>query len=88
MARLVDQTIYQGSEPEICVLSTKTALAQMVILNRIALEIGTNKKVISPAMKRIIEKGLRELPKYVSKVLNEKSGFVHTIAKRYCHIKN
>ena len=88
MARLVDQTIYQGSGPEICVLSTKTALAQMVILNRIALEIGTNKKVISPAMKRIIEKGLRELPRYVSKVLNEKSGFVHTIAKRYCHIKN
>ena len=88
MARLVDHTIQQGSGPEICVLSTKAAFAQMIILHRIAVEMGISKKVISPAKKRIIEKGLKELPKYVSQVLNEKSGFVHTIARRYCHIKN
>jgi glucosamine--fructose-6-phosphate aminotransferase (isomerizing) len=88
ISRLVDQTIQQGSGPEICVLSTKAAFAQMIILNRVALEMGVIKKIISPAKKNIIEKGLKELPKYVSQVLNEKSGFVHTIAKRYSHIKN
>ncbi len=88
MSRLVDHTIQQGSGPEICVLSTKAAIAQMIILNRIALEMGASKKVISSVNKRAIEKGLRQLPKYVSQVLNEKSGFVRTIAKRYCHIKN
>jgi glucosamine--fructose-6-phosphate aminotransferase (isomerizing) len=88
ISRLVDQTIEQGSGPEICVLSTKAAFAQMIILNRVALEMGVIKKIISPAKKKIIEKGLKELPKYVSRVLNEKSGFVHTIARRYCHIKN
>lgn len=88
MVRLVDQTILQGSGPEICVISTKAAMAQMIILNRIALEVGISKKVISPANKKAIKKGLRELPEFVSQVLNEKSGFVHTIAKRYSHIKN
>ena len=88
MARLVDQTILQGSGPEICVISTKAALSQMIILNRIALAAGVRKKVISSAKKKSIEKGLWDLPKYVSQVLNEKSGFVRTIAKRYCHIKN
>lgn len=88
MARLVDQTILQGSGPEICVISTKAALSQMIILNRIALAIATSKKVLSSTRKKSIEKGLRELPEYVSQVLNEKSGFVHTLAKRYCHIKH
>lgn len=88
MVRLADQTILQGSGPEICVISTKAAIAQMIILNRIALEIGISKKVISPANKKAIKKGLRDLPEFVSQVLNEKSGFVHTIAKRYSHIKN
>ncbi len=88
MARLVDQTILQGSGPEICVISTKAALSQMTILHRIALAMGVRKKIISPARKKNLDKGLKELPKYVSRTLNEKSGFVHTIAKRYCHIRN
>jgi len=88
MARLVDETILQGSGPEICVISTKAALSQMIVLHRIALAIGLRKKIISPARKKKLVKGLMELPKYVSRTLNEKSGFVHSIAKRYCHIRN
>jgi glucosamine--fructose-6-phosphate aminotransferase (isomerizing) len=49
---------------------------------------GVRKKIISPARKKNLDKGLKKLPKYVSRTLNEKSGFVHTIAKRYCHIRN
>lgn len=88
MARLADQTILQGSGPEICVISTKAALSQMIILSRMALTLAVSKKAISAAKEKEIEKCLKNLPGYVSQVLNEKSGFIHTIAKRYSHIKN
>lgn len=88
MSRLVDQTILQGSGPEICVISTKAAISQMIILNRIALAMGIKKNIVSSANKKYFEKGLRNLPKYISRVLNEQSGFIHTIAKRYHRIKN
>ena len=40
ISMMVDQVIMQGSGPEICVVSTKAALAQTFIILRIALELG------------------------------------------------
>ncbi len=40
MTREVDQAIMQGSGPEMCVLSTKSTVAQIAILLRVALEVG------------------------------------------------
>jgi len=37
IARMVDRVILQGSGPEVCVVSTKAALVQMVVLARLAI---------------------------------------------------
>ncbi|MBP1689038.1 MAG: transcriptional regulator, family, partial [Deltaproteobacteria bacterium] len=43
IARLVDRVILQRSGPEVCVVSTKAALVQMVLLARVAIEVGTRR---------------------------------------------
>lgn len=86
IARMVDHLVLQGSGPEICVISTKAALSQMVILSRIALETGLIRKHISEREFEKHIKELRELPEAIDKILNEKSGFIHTIAKNHSHI--
>lgn len=88
MARMVDSLILQGSGPEICVLSTKAAMSQMIILTRIALEAGVIRGVISRKVANARIKDLRVIPETIERILNEKSGFIHTIAKAQSHINH
>ncbi len=88
MARLVDDVVMQGSGPEICVISTKAALAQMIILIRIAIEAGVLTGRITPADRKQKIKQLEALPDIISGFLNEYSGFVHTLAQRTAHHHN
>ncbi|MBI4664889.1 MAG: glutamine--fructose-6-phosphate transaminase (isomerizing) [Nitrospinae bacterium] len=88
MARMVDHLILQGSGPEICVISTKAALAQMVVMARLALSLGVQRGHIKPADLARHEKELRDLPKVIEKIINEKSGIIHNIAKEQSHIKH
>lgn len=88
IARIVDYTIMQGSGPEICVISTKAALSQMIILLMVALEVGVRNKQFTSKSKNEIERHISHLPVFIQKVLNEKSGFIHTIANRYSRINN
>ena len=88
IARMVDQVILQGSGPEICVISTKAALSQMVVLTLIAMKLGLKQKVISKKIYQENYKSLRELPAIIQGILNERSGFIHRIAHKYCKNKN
>ncbi len=88
IARLADHTILQGSGPEICVISTKAALSQMIILLMIAVEIAVRNKKLTVKNKTEIERHISRLPEIIQRVLNEKSGFIHTIAQKYSHINN
>ncbi len=88
MSRMVDNFILQGSGPEICVISTKAALSQMIILARIALEAGVISKRITRKQATAHEKELKLLPGLIETVLNEKSGFVHNIAQQQSHIRH
>jgi glucosamine--fructose-6-phosphate aminotransferase (isomerizing) len=88
IARFVDHTIMQGSGPEICVISTKAALSQMVILLMIALDIAVDNNMLSQKNRNEIEDHLSRLPAFIQKVLNEKSGFIHTLAQKFSHINN
>ncbi len=88
MARMVDLSIMQGSGPEICVISTKAAISQMIILVSIALELGCMRKKITVKEKRRLEKELMKLPAIIQDILNEKSGFVNNAAQRHSGIKN
>lgn len=88
MARMVDHLILQGSGPEICVISTKAAFAQMIILARVALEAGVMNKTITARKARALEKDLLGIPAAIEKILNEKSGFINNIAQQQSHIRH
>jgi len=87
-SRVVDKVILQGSGPEICVISTKAALAQMIILTLIGLKLGLKKKTISKKFYDQSIKSLRQLPNIIQGVLNERSGFIHRIANKYSDIEH
>ena len=88
MARLVDHLIMQGSGPEISVISTKAALAQMIIFARLSLELGVITGKITKKERAKYEKDLRSLPGIIETIVNEKSGFIHSIAKAQSHIRH
>ncbi|MDH4224919.1 MAG: glutamine--fructose-6-phosphate transaminase (isomerizing) [Deltaproteobacteria bacterium] len=82
LSRMVDQVIMQGSGPEICVVSTKAAIAQMVILMRAAMELGLSEGHLTEESYRDIHKALGEFPQVLQKTLNELSGFVRNLAEK------
>ncbi len=88
IARLVDKVILQGSGPEICVISTKVALSQMVILTLLAMKLALKKKVITRKTYKSHLQSLRELPEIIEGVLNERSGFIHRLASKYSGTRN
>ena len=88
LSRIADYTVLQGSGPEICVISTKAAISQMTILARLAVELAFFQKTIDEGRKKELEGALLELPEAIQRFLNEKSGFLRTVAYRYSHIRN
>jgi glucosamine--fructose-6-phosphate aminotransferase (isomerizing) len=88
MSRLVDHVIMQGSGPEICVLSTKAALAQMIILLRAAIALARMEKTISEKDEKSLKKDIGDLPPLLEKILNEKSGLINNLARKNSKHKN
>ena len=88
LSMMVDQVILQGSGPEICVVSTKAALAQMVILLLVALELGRLNGKIDTQTYETYHESITDFPALVQKILNEISGFVRNLADRTAHYKN
>lgn len=88
IARMVDQVVLQGSGPEVCVVSTKAALVQMIMLARLAIELGTRRGVLPPTRRREYEAALAGLPDEIETILNEKSGLVRAAAYRHAHVTN
>jgi glucosamine--fructose-6-phosphate aminotransferase (isomerizing) len=86
LARLVDQAIIQGSGPEICVVSTKAALGQIVVLLRVAAALGRLSGATDQA--ETITRDLRALPDAIQQLLDERTGDIAALAKRHCHIGN
>ncbi len=81
ISMMVDQVIMQGSGPEICVVSTKAALAQTFIMIRVALEIGAMSEHLPREKYEEYQKDLELFPEIVKQILNEQSGFVRNIAR-------
>jgi glutamine---fructose-6-phosphate transaminase (isomerizing) len=88
IARLVDKVVLQGSGPEICVISTKAALSQMVILTVLAMKLALKKKVITRKIYNQHMISLRALPEIIQGILNERSGFIHRLAHKYSGTRN
>ncbi|MDH4120132.1 MAG: glutamine--fructose-6-phosphate transaminase (isomerizing) [Deltaproteobacteria bacterium] len=88
LSRLVDQVIMQGSGPEICVVSTKAALSQMLVLVRTALELGLANGRLTPQAHNAWLADLDAFPDQLQKTLNEMSGFVRNLAEKTAHFQN
>ena len=86
--REVDRAIIQGSGIEVCVLSTKAAVAQLAILIRIALSLAKLENRIGREEVENVQRELDELPGKIQDIINELSGKIHTLATRYASIKN
>jgi glucosamine--fructose-6-phosphate aminotransferase (isomerizing) len=83
MTREAEVVIQQNSGPEICVISTKAAMAQMVLLIRLAIELGYLRQVSDTAEIRKILKGLADLPKLVETILRSGQAHIRELALRY-----
>lgn len=88
ISMMVDKVLMQGSGPEICVVSTKAAIAQTFIILRIALELGFIRKKIKKNTYKKFTNELESFPFIVEKILNEKSGFVKNIARSTSNVRN
>jgi len=87
-AREVDHAIMQSSGPEICVLSTKAAMAQIVILLRTALELAQLERRFSEEVFTEYSQQLETLPGMIRRILDENTGNVRNIAYRRAEVKN
>ncbi|MEE8396703.1 MAG: glutamine--fructose-6-phosphate transaminase (isomerizing), partial [bacterium] len=88
LSQMADQVIMQNSGPEICVVSTKAALAQMIILLRVAMELGREKGKFGQQDYDRVYAALTEFPAVVERALNEKSGLVRNLTKRTSQFAN
>ncbi len=88
MVHEVDVSIMQASGPEICVLSTKAASAQIAVALRVAIELGCQSSVLSQSDYQHSIEALNDLPRQIRLMINESKGFINTIATRNAHIKN
>ena len=69
-------------------ISTKAALAQMVILTKLALKLGLKKRKLSRKVFDQYLQALQDLPEVIHGILNERSGFIHRIAHHHRNVKH
>jgi glucosamine--fructose-6-phosphate aminotransferase (isomerizing) len=84
LERGVELAVLQMSGPEISVISTKAALAQMVVLARIAARLGERLHPEEPASARALLEELSALPGQIERLLNQQSGLLNQLARRHC----
>ncbi|MEY3044191.1 MAG: hypothetical protein RL242_1033 [Pseudomonadota bacterium] len=84
----VDQVIMQGSGPEICVVSTKAAMAQTLILLRTAVETGRQQGSLDDQQVDSFLTAVDRLPDLIQDTLNEQSGFLRNIARSTSWVPN
>ncbi|HUX06291.1 MAG TPA: glutamine--fructose-6-phosphate transaminase (isomerizing) [Acidobacteriota bacterium] len=88
MTRVVDHSVIQSSGPEICVISTKAAMAQMLILLRLASEVARRRGILSAGEDKTLTDALAKLPEMIRRIINERSGTIRNLANRHAGIGN
>jgi glutamine---fructose-6-phosphate transaminase (isomerizing) len=88
MTREVGLAVLQNSGPEICVISTKAAIAQMIILLRLAAEVSRLKRYGSATQPLRIFKELSRLSEQLETVLCTQQVYIRQLAHRYQHQRN
>ncbi|MBF0279074.1 MAG: glutamine--fructose-6-phosphate transaminase (isomerizing) [SAR324 cluster bacterium] len=88
ISMMVDNVIMQGSGAEICVVSTKAAFSQMMILLRIVLEVARLDNHLSEDQYKEYYTALEDFPDVIETALNEQSGFIRNMADTSVKIHN
>ena len=82
-----DAVLFMQSGPEICVLATKTLVAQMVCGLLVALALGAARGALPVERHRAVVAELREVPSRVRRCL-ELEPQLAEMAQRYAHVRN
>jgi glucosamine--fructose-6-phosphate aminotransferase (isomerizing) len=82
-----DAVLFMQSGPEICVLATKTLIAQMVCGLLIAVALARGRGSLSAERHREIDAELREVPQRIRTCL-ELEPQLAEMAQRYAHVRN
>ena len=88
MTREVGLTILQDSGPEICVISTKAAMGQMVLLLRLAAELARLRGRGRDAAASQALEALDQLPDLITLALRTQEAHIRELALRYHHRQN
>jgi glucosamine--fructose-6-phosphate aminotransferase (isomerizing) len=88
MTREAELVIQQNSGPEICVISTKAAMAQMVLLIRVAAEVARLKQCGYGAENLKILKEIAHLSKLIGITLKTQQEHIRKLALRYHEMRN
>lgn len=84
MQRIANFPIFQNSGKEVCVLSTKSIVSQVIIFYLMALELGVQNGHIGADEEAKLNRDLRHLPLLVEKLL-ARADEVRKLATTYCH---
>jgi glutamine---fructose-6-phosphate transaminase (isomerizing) len=84
--RLATRRLPQGSGPEICVVSTKSIVSQVVLLARLALETGRSSGVLSGEHYQAHQESLALLPQTLEKFIATSSTAIEPLAVKYSHV--
>ncbi|MGE4619534.1 MAG: glutamine--fructose-6-phosphate transaminase (isomerizing) [Planctomycetota bacterium] len=88
MAREVDHFIDQEAGPEICVLSTKSTVSQLILLQRIALGLALAHRAITDSEKQQIEADLTALPDQLDALFASDHDQIRDLARRHSVMRN
>ncbi len=79
ISQIADFTIMQGSGPEICVLSTKAALAQMLILLKTAFEVQVIQHEDAKAQYDTFHQALKSFPSLIQSMIQTQSQTIQSL---------
>jgi glucosamine--fructose-6-phosphate aminotransferase (isomerizing) len=84
LERLAAHNLRQGAGPEICVLSTKSIVSQVLVLIRAALEHGHATGMLDDDERVLYEQSLQRLPATLQQLLSDEGmGAIRTLAEKY-----
>ncbi len=86
--RMATHQLRQGSGPEICVLSTKSTISQVVLLARLALETGRARGTLTDQQYQDHIDALTHLPEVLRTFIADQAVRIQELAKQYSHVED
>lgn len=86
--RLAQHRLQQRSGPEICVLSTKSIVSQVILLARLAMDTGRANGTLSDQQYQTYRESLSRLPDTLRTFLSDTAADIQALAKKHSHVED